>query len=329
MFITTANVLYPIHPALKDRMEIIRLPGYLENEKIEIAKRFLVPKQLKSHGLSLEKMQFSRKAISTIINKYTREAGVRNLEREISTICRKTAKKVAQTGKQQKSTIGEKEIYKLLGSTKYFEAELEKTNEIGVATGLAWTEVGGEILSIEVSVVPGKGNLTLTGKLGDVMKESAEAALTYIRSRSKLLGLEESFHKKCDIHVHIPEGAIPKDGPSAGITIATALISALVKLPVQRDVALTGEITLRGRVLPIGGLKEKSVAALRAGAKVLIAPSKNEKDLEDLPPEVRKKIDIILVDTMDQVLSVAIPGISKKDGKRKKAASQRGHVYPH
>jgi len=329
MFITTANVLYSIHPALKDRMEIIRLPGYLENEKIEIARQFLIPKQLKSHGLSADHVQFSKKAISTIVTKYTREAGVRNLEREISRICRKIARRVAAKGQPRKMKIGEKEIYRYLGTIKFFEAELEKTDEVGVATGLAWTEAGGEILSIEVSVVPGKGVLTLTGKLGDVMKESAEAALSYIRSRAKLLSLEDNFHKKYDVHVHIPEGAIPKDGPSAGITIATALISALVKLPVKRDIALTGEITLRGRVLPIGGLKEKSVAALRAGARVLVAPAKNGKDLEDLPGEVRKNMKITLVDTMDDVLSIAIPGLAARGGKKKKVPSERGHAYPH
>ncbi|MFQ6104389.1 MAG: endopeptidase La [Candidatus Glassbacteria bacterium] len=329
MFITTANVLYSIHPALKDRMEIIRLPGYLENEKIEIAKRFLIPKQFKSHGLDDGKVHFTRNAISTIINRYTREAGVRNLEREISTICRKIAKKVAVKGSLRRIVIGEREIPKLLGISKYLEAELEKTDEVGVATGLAWTESGGEILSIEVSVVPGKGNLTLTGKLGDVMKESAEAALSYIRSRSKLLGLEDNFHKKYDVHVHIPEGATPKDGPSAGIAIATALISALIKHPVKRDVALTGEITLRGRVLPIGGLKEKSVAAMRAGANILIIPEKNRKDVEDLPPEVRKKMKIILVSVMDEVLSVAIPEITRREGKRKKVSAEGEHAYPH
>ena len=329
MFITTANVLYSIHPALKDRMEIIRLPGYLETEKLEIAKRFLIPKQLISHGLDLEKTCFTGKAINTIINMYTREAGVRNLEREISNICRKVAKKVAVKGKQRKMSIGEKEIYNLLGTTKYFEPELEKVDEIGLATGLAWTEAGGEILSIEVAVVPGKGDLKLTGKLGDVMKESAEAAMSYIRSRARLLGLSDSFHKKHDVHVHIPEGATPKDGPSAGISIATALISALLKVPVKRDVTLTGEITLRGRVLPIGGLKEKSVAALRAGAKTLVAPAKNKKDLDDLPPEVKKKMKIVLVNTMDDVLSIAIPGILARKRKGKKAAPGEDHVYPH
>lgn len=329
LFITTANVLYPIHPALRDRMEIIRLPGYLEGEKIEIAKRFLIPKQLGAHGLSEDKVHFTMKAIRKVINEYTREAGVRNLEREIGTICRKIARKVAQKGSQQSMTITERAISKLLGTSKFIEEELEKTNEVGVATGLAWTEVGGEILSIEVSVVPGKGNLTLTGKLGDVMKESAEAALSYTRSRSRVLGLKEDFHNKFDIHVHIPEGATPKDGPSAGIAIATALISALLKLPARRDVALTGEITLRGRVLPIGGLKEKSVAALRAGAKVLIIPRKNEKDLEDLPGEVKKKMKIILVDTMDDVLAVALPGISKKEPKAKRVAAQSTPAYPH
>jgi len=329
MFITTANVLYSIHPALKDRMEIIRLPGYLENEKVEIARNFLIPKQLESHGLDLEKTGFTVKAISTIINKYTREAGVRNLEREISNICRKVAKKVALKGRQSKMSIGEKEIYNLLGTTKFFESELGKVDEIGVSTGLAWTEAGGEILSIEVSIVPGKGSLILTGKLGDVMKESAQAAMSYIRSRSKLLGLADQFHKKYDAHVHIPEGAIPKDGPSAGIAIATALISALIKKPVKRDVTMTGEITLRGRVLPIGGLKEKSVAALRSGAKVLVAPAKNKKDLDDLPAEVKKKMKIVLVDTMDEVLSIAIPGISARKRKGKKVAPDGDHIYPH
>jgi ATP-dependent Lon protease len=329
LFITTANVLYSIHPALKDRMEIIRLPGYLEGEKTEIAMRFLIPKQLTAHGLREDRLRFTRQAIRKVINEFTREAGVRNLEREISTICRKIARKVAEKGRQQSTTVTERAVAKLLGTSKYIEEELEKTNEVGVATGLAWTEVGGEILSIEVSVVSGKGKLTLTGKLGDVMKESAEAALSYTRSRSRILGLREDFHNKYDIHIHIPEGATPKDGPSAGIAIATALISALLKLPVRREVALTGEITLRGRVLPIGGLKEKSVAALRAGARVLIIPRKNEKDLEDLPAEVKRKMQIILVDTMDDVLTVAIPGISKKEPKVKRVATQSTPAYPH
>ncbi len=218
---------------------------------------------------------------------------------------------------------------KLLGTGKYFETELGEADEVGVATGLAWTEAGGEILSIEVSVVPGKGNLSLTGKLGDVMKESAEAALSYIRARSPVFGLKDDFHKKYDLHVHIPEGATPKDGPSAGIAIATALISALLKLPVRRDVAMTGEITLRGRVLPIGGLKEKAVAALRAGATVLLIPKRNEKNLEDLPPEVKKKLNIILVGTMDEVVAVAIPDMVEKAPKTEKVSSQRGHAYPH
>jgi ATP-dependent Lon protease len=312
LFICTANVIHTIPPALMDRMEILRLPGYLEYEKVGIAKGFLIPRTLKSHGLNESKLLFTEGGIQRIIRRYTREAGVRNLEREIATLCRKAAREFVK-GRTKKVIITRQSLERFLGSAKYYEDEIEKEKEIGVATGLAWTNVGGEILSIEVGVMPGKGKLILTGHLGDVMKESAQAALTYARARSKEFNLEENFQQKLDIHLHIPAGAIPKDGPSAGIAIATAILSALTQIPTQRHVAMTGEITLRGLVLPIGGLQEKFVAAQRAGVKTIILPRKNEKDLKELPTRTKKGINVILVDHVDEVLSKALTKNPKRE----------------
>ncbi|MGH9749265.1 MAG: endopeptidase La [Candidatus Polarisedimenticolia bacterium] len=306
MFICTANILHPIPPALKDRMEVLRLAGYTLFEKVRIAQRFLVPKQLKNHGLDPAKFQFEEDAIRDAIEKYTREAGVRNLEREIASICRKLARRVVKDGKGYTYTVKPEQLNDFLGVPKYRPLVSDKHSEIGIATGLAWTEVGGEILMTEASMMKGRGKLTLTGKLGDVMQESAQAALSFIRARSNLLGIDEDFYRKFDIHIHVPEGAIPKDGPSAGITMATALASLLTKTPVRGDVAMTGEITLRGKVLPIGGVKEKILAAHRLGIRTIILPRDNEKDLADVPDEVQKLLEFRLVDTMDEVLQIAL-----------------------
>jgi ATP-dependent Lon protease len=306
MFICTANVLHPIPAALKDRMEVLRLAGYTLLEKEAIARRFLVPKQLKNHGLDPKRFEFEDGAIRDTIEKYTREAGVRNLEREISSICRKLARRVVREGKDYGFTVKSEHLSDLLGVPRYRPTTSDKTPEIGVATGLAWTEVGGEILLTEATMMKGRGKLMLTGKLGDVMQESAQAAMSYIRSRAELLGIDEDFHRKVDIHIHVPEGAIPKDGPSAGITMATALASLLTKTPVRGDVAMTGEITLRGKVLPIGGLKEKVLAAHRLGVRTVILPRDNEKDLADVPEDVQKDLEFRLVDTMDDVLQIAL-----------------------
>jgi len=306
MFITTANTLFTIPLPLQDRMEIIRLPGYTELEKLHIAEKFLVPKQLSANGLSNENVKFSDKALLGIVRQYTREAGVRNLEREIASVCRKVAKEVAQKGRETVVRVGESSLSKYLGVPKYHYGRTEEKDEAGLATGLAWTEVGGELLQTEAAVMPGKGNLTITGKLGDVMQESAQAALSYVRSRAERLGLEKDFYQKIDIHIHVPEGAIPKDGPSAGITMATAIVSALLKKPVKKDVAMTGEITLRGRILSIGGFKEKILAAHRGQVKAVLIPKENEKDLKEIPPKILKAINIVLVDHMDQVLKEAL-----------------------
>jgi ATP-dependent Lon protease len=311
-FITTANTLPSIPLPLQDRMEIIRLPGYLEFEKLGIAKGFLIPKQLKQHGLNSQILSFSDGALTSIVRQYTREAGVRNLERGIATICRKVAKQLVSKKIKGSVKITKNSLNTYLGSPRYLEWEAESQDAIGSAAGLAWTEAGGEMLTVEVMLLRGKGNLILTGKLGDVMKESGEAALSYARARAQLLGLEPNFYNKFDVHVHLPEGAIPKDGPSAGVTIATALVSALTKRPVRYNVAMTGELTLRGRVLPVGGLNEKVIAAQRAGIKTVLLPKKNEKDVKEFPPEVKRGLDIILVETMDQVLEHALaPAPSK------------------
>jgi ATP-dependent Lon protease len=306
MFICTANVLHTIPQALRDRMEVLQLAGYTEAEKIEIAKRFLAPKAVEGAGLTADNIIINDDAIQTIIQRYTREAGVRNLEREIASICRKVARQVVVQGKTFKEDIGSEKVTEYLGVPRFRPSMAEEQNEIGVATGLAWTEVGGELLVTEATLMAGKGKLTLTGKLGDVMQESAQAALSYVRSKVHELGLAEDFHSKIDIHVHVPEGAIPKDGPSAGITMATTLVSALTKIPVRRDVAMTGEITLRGKVLPIGGVKEKVLAAHRAGVTNIVLPRDNEKDLADIPKNVLDALDLHLVSTMDEVLKIAL-----------------------
>ena len=306
MFICTANVLHTVPQALRDRMEVLQLAGYTENEKVEIAKRFLTPKAIPGTGLTSKNITIADEAVQTIIQRYTREAGVRNLEREILSICRKVARKVVDKGKSFKESIDAEKVRDYLGVPKFRPTVAETKNEIGISTGLAWTEVGGELLVNEATLMPGKGKLTLTGKLGDVMQESAQAALSYVRSKAPDLNLDKDFHSKIDIHVHVPEGAIPKDGPSAGITMATTLVSALTKIPVRRDVAMTGEITLRGKVLPIGGVKEKVLAAHRAGVKNIILPRDNEKDLADIPKKVLDVLDLHLVDTVDEVLQIAL-----------------------
>jgi ATP-dependent Lon protease len=306
MFICTANVLHTIPQALRDRMEVLQLAGYTEEEKVEIAKRFLAPKAVEGTGLTAANIIIEEEAIRTLIQRYTREAGVRNLEREISSICRKVARKVVNEGASFKETIDGEKVTAYLGVPRFRPSLAEEQNEVGIATGLAWTEVGGELLVSEATLMPGKGKLTLTGKLGDVMQESAQAALSYVRSRAPELGLPEDFHSKLDIHIHVPEGAIPKDGPSAGITMATALTSALTKIAARRDVAMTGEITLRGKVLPIGGVKEKVLAAHRAGVKNILMPRDNEKDLADIPKNVLDVLDVHLVSTMDEVLKLAL-----------------------
>ena len=305
MFIATANQIDPVPSALRDRMEVIRLSGYTEEEKLEISKRYLVPRQITENGISEDLVSFSDEAIKAIISKYTREAGLRNLEREIGSICRKIARKVAE-GKKTRTVITAATIAKYLGPPKYLREMEMESNEIGVATGLAWTPVGGEVLFVEATVMKGKGGLTLTGQLGDVMKESAQAALSFIRSKTGEFGLSDDFFTNLEIHVHVPAGAIPKDGPSAGITMATALVSALTKIAVRRDVAMTGEITLRGRVLPIGGLKEKMLAAIRAGITTIIIPEQNKKDLDEIPNHILKKIKIVSAANIDEVLKLAL-----------------------
>jgi ATP-dependent Lon protease len=305
-FIATANVLHTIPPALQDRMEVLRLHGYTELEKIEIAKQFLVRKQREATGLTEDQLKFTDEAITEIIRSFTREAGVRNLEREIGNVCRKVARRVVKEGQGYSLTLTVENVGEFLGVIKFRDTLAHEKSEIGLVTGLAWTEVGGSILSTEVAIVDGKGKLTLTGKLGDVMQESAQAAMSYVRSRAARLGVPRDFYRTCDIHIHVPEGAIPKDGPSAGITMATALASALSKIPVRRDIAMTGEITLRGKVLPIGGLKEKLLAALRAGITEAIIPKDNEKDLPEVPESIRNNMKIHLAESMDDVLKIAL-----------------------
>jgi len=305
-FVTTANTLSSIPLPLQDRMEIIRLPGYTEVEKLNIAKYFLVKKQLELNGLGPQNLEISDGAILGIIREYTREAGVRNLEREISSICRKVAKDIVKNGAGQTIKVTSKSLFKFLGIPRYRFGKREEKDLVGVATGLAWSEVGGELLQIEATIMPGKGELLLTGKLGDVMKESAQAALSYVRSRARQLVIPDDFYEHIDIHIHVPEGAIPKDGPSAGIALCTAIVSALTKWPVKSTVAMTGEITLRGRVLPIGGLKEKILAAHRGGIAKVLIPTENKRDLEEIPEKVLKKLEVILVDHMDEVLKHTI-----------------------
>jgi ATP-dependent Lon protease len=306
--VATANVLHTIPGPLQDRMEILRLHGYTEVEKIEIAKQYLVKKQIEGTGLSEKNVTFTDEALTEIVRSYTREAGVRNLEREIGNICRKVARRVVKNGIKHKEAITKENVADFLGVIKFRDSQAHEKNEVGLVTGLAWTEVGGSILSTEVQVLDGKGKLTLTGQLGDVMQESAQAALSYIRSRAHQFGLPRDFYRNVDIHVHVPEGAIPKDGPSAGITMATALASALTKIPVRRDLAMTGEITLRGKVLPIGGLKEKLLAAHRAGIFEAILPKDNEKDLSEVPENLRNAMKLHFAETMDDVLAIALEG---------------------
>jgi ATP-dependent Lon protease len=328
MFICTANYLYNIPPALVDRMEIIRLPGYLENEKIEIAKSFLVPKQIAAAGLGKSDLKLGPPTLHALVNHYTREAGVRSLEREIAALCRKVAKQKAGGKLKSRVNITPQTLAKYLGPTRYFESAVERSSRIGVANGLAWTEFGGDVLTIEVSILPGKGDLLLTGKLGDVMRESGQAALSYTRARAAKLGLDKWFYRDVDVHVHIPEGASPKDGPSAGITMCAALVSALTGVPTKANVAMTGEITLRGTVLPIGGLNEKAVAARRAGIKEILIPRDNAKDLSEIPEEVREDLKFILVENMDQVLEHALDRAHPETGPRP-AAKDDTAQYAH
>jgi len=306
MFICTANTLYGVPPALQDRMETIRLPGYLETEKVQIGKRFLVPKQRAAAGLAPGDLKVSETALHAMVNRYTREAGVRNLEREIAKLCRKVARRKASGLLKRPVSVTPRNLHRMLGPVRFLDSVIERTSRVGVANGLAWTETGGEVLTIEVTILPGRGELQLTGKLGEVMRESGQAALSYARSRAQQLGLDKWFYRDIDIHVHIPEAANPKDGPSAGITMAVALVSALTGIPTRPEVAMTGEITLRGTVLPIGGLIEKAVAARRAGLKTIVIPAANEKDLEEIPEDVRADLEFVPIETMDQVLGVAL-----------------------
>ncbi|MBT4258854.1 MAG: endopeptidase La [Nitrospina sp.] len=315
LFICTANVLHTIPKPLLDRMEIIRLHGYMDEEKVGIAEKFLIPKKIQEHGLTKKNVKFSKKSLTQIVENYTRESGVRNLEREIATICRKVARIVVDKGKTYSNTIETKDINKFLGIPKFQRLSIKKPLPVGVATGLAWTEFGGELLSIEVTVLSGTGKLSPTGTLGDVMKESAHAALSYVRSRAKGFGLKNDFYQKTDIHIHIPEGAVPKDGPSAGITMAIAMVSALTNNPLRHDVAMTGELTLTGKVLPIGGLKEKCLAAYREGILKIILPKENEKDIPEIPDKIKKKMKFYPVSNIDEAMSYAF---EKKLNPRKK-----------
>lgn len=305
LFIATANVLDTIPPALQDRMEVIEFPGYTEEEKVEIARRFLLPRQIDLNGLTDAPLGFPTPVLHSLIRQYTYEAGVRNLEREIGSLCRKAARRLAEN-KRPLRTVSKKSLEKYLGPPQYLHDHLEKADTVGVAMGLAWTVNGGDLLPVEVALMPGKGNLTLTGQLGEVMQESAQAAFTYLRSQAKSWAIDATYFEKTDVHIHFPEGGIPKDGPSGGITIATVLFSAFSERPVRREVAMTGEITLRGRVLPVGGLKEKLLAAHRAGVKLVIIPERNRKDLQEVPKNVLKELDLLLVETMDTVLEVAL-----------------------
>ena len=331
MFITTANLMDPIHSALRDRMEIIEIPGYTEEEKLGIAKRFLVPRQLKEHGITEAHIRIGEPTLREIVFRYTREAGVRNLEREIANTMRKVAKKIAE-GKDRCYTISPANLHRYLGVPKFLPETEKEKDEVGVATGLAWTEAGGDVLHIEATVMMGKGQLTLTGHLGEVMKESAQAALSYVRSREKRLGINPATFAKSDIHIHVPAGAIPKDGPSAGITMGTALASSLSNIPVRRDLAMTGEITLRGRVLPVGGLKEKILAAKRAKLSTVILPKRNQKDLADIPKHLLRGVRLVFVDTMGDVLKASLrrPTTAQRESKPvdKRQRTRRPRLRP-
>ena len=319
LFICTANLLDPIPPALADRMEVIQLSGYTNEDKLAIARKYLIPRQLSDNGISAERLEISDDAVLRVIAEYTKEAGLRNFERELASVCRKVARKVAE-GKSELTRVTRANVHAFLGPPKFLPEAEQEQHEIGVATGLAWTSTGGEILYVEASLSRGRGNLTLTGQLGEVMKESAQAAVSYARAHAKTLGIEADFYQKLDIHIHVPAGAIPKDGPSAGITMATALISALTRRAVSRDVAMTGEITLRGRVLPIGGLKEKSLAAFRAGIKTIIIPDRNEKDLEEIPKPLLRKLNWVVAKSMSDVLNVAL--LPRRAGAQKQRAAE-------
>ncbi len=317
MFITTANLVDPIISALKDRMEIINISGYTDEEKVMIAKKFLIPRQLEENGITKENLKLADKAILMMISHYTQESGLRNLEREIAAVCRKVARSIAEN-KHKHHRITEANLHKYLGVPKYLPEVEQEKSQVGVATGLAWTQAGGEVLHVEATTMKGKGNLTLTGHLGDVMKESAQAAMSFARSKAKELKINPSFNEKLDLHIHVPAGAIPKDGPSAGVTMATAVISSLTKTPVKKDVAMTGEITLRGRILPVGGLKEKSLGAIRAKIKTMIVPERNKKDLEEIPENIRKKLNYVFARSMDDVLHNALQNSTKKTTNKKK-----------
>ncbi|MCK4977740.1 MAG: endopeptidase La, partial [Anaerolineales bacterium] len=330
MFITTGNSLESIPGPLRDRMEIIRLSGYTEREKIAIAQEYLIPRQVKENGLRPEEVVFTKDALQSIIRSYTREAGVRNLEREIGGVCRKVVTKIAE-GKADQIEITPEQVREYLGQPSYFGTEeiAERTSVPGVATGLAWTPVGGDILFIEATSMPGGKGFQVTGSLGNVMQESASAALSYVRSRSESLGLDSDFFENSDIHLHVPTGAQPKDGPSAGVTMATALVSLVCGCPVRADVGMTGEITLRGQVLPVGGIKEKVLAAHRSRLKTVILPARNEADLEDLPEEVRKEIDFVYAETVDDVLNAALESFPIKPKPKKRKSSKKSEEKDH
>jgi len=323
MFIVTANMIEPIPKPLVDRMEIIRIPGYTEDEKLQIAKHFLVPKQMKAHGLKPHNLHISDKALQKIIREYTREAGVRNLEREITSICRKVVKKVVSKGKDYKEKVTPRNLEKYLGIPRYKRTEIDRKDEVGVALGMAWTEFGGELLSFEATKIQGKGNFTLTGQLGEIMQESAQAAFSYVRGKMYDLGISQNVHRDFDIHIHVPEGSVPKEGPSAGITIATAIISLLTGIPVSKKVAMSGEITLKGKVLPVGGIKEKLLAAYREGIKVAILPLDNKPDLKDLPKKLKENMTIHFVDHMDQVLDIALVEDISQYAERERAENKK------
>jgi ATP-dependent Lon protease len=311
MFITTANVLETIPRPLLDRMEVLRLPGYILEDKVEIAKKYLIPRQKEENGLNRRQIRFTAKAIRRLIADYTREAGVRNLEREIGTCCRKVARQIAE-GELERADVTEETLPTYLGPQKFFSEMAQRKDDVGVATGMAWTPVGGVILFVEATVMPGGKGLVLTGQLGDVMKESAQAAFSFIRSHAEKLGVDVDFFKKKDVHIHIPEGATPKDGPSAGVTLATALVSLLTERPVKHNIAMTGEITLRGKVLPVGGIKEKVLAARRSGIKKVVLPKQNEKDLEEIPENVREKMTFYFVEWLDDIFRLTLGAKRRK-----------------
>jgi ATP-dependent Lon protease len=331
MFVTTANLADPIIPALKDRMEVIELSGYIDEEKLKISRQYLIPRQVRENGIQPEDFDITDEAILGLINQYTREAGLRNLEREIANLCRKIARRIAE-GEKKAPRVTAKNLSKFLGAPKFLHDYEQRQDEVGVATGLAWTPYGGDVLHIEATPLEGKGSLLLTGQLGDVMKESGQAAMSYFRSRAAKFGLDEKFYFTKDIHVHVPAGAIPKDGPSAGITMATAIVSALTGIPVRSDVAMTGELTLRGRVLPIGGLREKSLAALRQRIYTIICPDQNEKDLEEIPKHIRRRLEFKFVKHMDEALRLALredpEQRSLSDTKTNKKAGKKGSEPP-